>query len=198
MFVLYGLLAGLVLGKATGGRVRHLLEAQLAWPWLAAGGLLVQVGLFSSPATAVVGDAGPPLYIASIIAVLAFVLRNAGSLSVSIIAVGAMSNLAAILANGGYMPVSAAALQALGRMAPVTYSNNRVFLHPALEPLTDFIALPQGLPFANIISIGDVLIAVGLAAAVVHLMGDRRGADKENPRGQRIESAGPVTGGNSP
>jgi hypothetical protein len=198
VFVLYGLLAGLVLGKATGGRARHLLGVQLAWPWLAAGGLLLQVGLFSSPVTAVVGDAGPPLYVVSIIAVLAFVLRNAGSLSVSIIAVGALSNLAAILANGGYMPVSAAALQALGRVAPVTYSNSRVVLHPALEPLTDFIALPRGMPFANVISVGDVLIAVGLAAAVAHLMKDRREVDNESPPGQRIESAGPVTDGNSP
>ena len=35
--------------------------------------------------------------------------------------------------------------------------------HPALQPLTDIFAVPAWVPLANVFSVGDVLIAVGVA-----------------------------------
>jgi hypothetical protein len=37
---------------------------------------------------------------------------------------------------------------------------------PALRPLTDIFALPAWLPFANVFSIGDVLIGLGVVVVI--------------------------------
>ena len=44
---------------------------------------------------------------------------------------------------------------------------------PALRPLTDVYALPAGFPLANVFSVGDVLIGVGIAVTIAAAM--RRG-----------------------
>jgi multisubunit Na+/H+ antiporter MnhE subunit len=41
---------------------------------------------------------------------------------------------------------------------------------PALAPLTDIFALPTWLPGANVFSIGDVLIGLGIALVIVLAM----------------------------
>ena len=109
--------------------------------------------------------------------VLAAVIANIRIPGMVLVAIGAASNLAAIVANGGYMPASAAAVAAIGRGQIVTYSNSAVIPHPALEPLTDVIALPTWLPFTNIISVGDLLIGAGIAAVIAIAMRSAR----ENP-----------------
>jgi hypothetical protein len=47
-------------------------------------------------------------------------------------------------------------------------------IDPALWPLTDIFALPNWLPAANVFSIGDVLIGVGVAAVIALGMRGRR------------------------
>src|SRR6185437_3580974 len=113
---------------------------------------------------------GPPVYVASTGLVFLGVLRNMDIRGMKIVALGAASNLAAIVANGGYMPAGRGALEALGKTDPTIYSNSAYVEHPALEPLTDIFALPGWLPFSNIFSIGDILIAAGIAVVVVAAM----------------------------
>jgi len=86
------------------------------------------------------------------------------------VALGAISNLVAIVANGGYMPASAAAMAALGKSAPTVYSNSAIVPDPVLWPLTDIFALPTWLPGANVFSLGDVLIALGVIVVIVSAM----------------------------
>ena len=50
------------------------------------------------------------------------------------------------------------------------FSNSVVVADPALRPLTDIFALPAWLPFANVFSIGDVLIGVGIAVVIALAM----------------------------
>ena len=45
---------------------------------------------------------------------------------------------------------------------------------PSLAPLTDVFALPRWLPFSNVFSIGDVIIAVGVMTAIVLAMRSAR------------------------
>jgi hypothetical protein len=108
------------------------------------------------------------------------VVRNARLAGLATVALGAASNLAAIMANGGYMPASPGALAALGKSIGEAYSNSTVATAPVLAPLTDVFALPRWLPFANVFSIGDVLICIGVAVAVATLM--RGGASRNLPR----------------
>ncbi len=86
-----------------------------------------------------------------------------------VIALGAGCNLAAIVANGGWMPADPAAVASVGGLAN-GYTNSILVPDPALRPLTDLFALPAWLPFANVFSVGDVLIGVGVAATIALAM----------------------------
>jgi hypothetical protein len=170
MFVLYAILAGILVGLLSAGSLARLADLKIHWGPLIFGGLLFQVALFSGAVAERVGDLGPLLYVASTGAVLVAVLRNWRIVGLPIVALGAASNAAAILANGGFMPASVAALVSLGKNVPESYSNSSVVAHPALELLTDIFAMPRPMPFANVFSIGDVFIAVGVASVIAIAM----------------------------
>ena len=169
MFILYAIPIGVIAGWLGGGRIDHLAGLRLRWAWVAVLGLAVQVAIFTDPLGTWLGDAVPAVYVASTVVVFAAVLRNIDIPGVAIIAVGAGCNLAAIVANGGWMPADPRALASVGGV-PDGPSNSIVVPDPALAPLTDLFALPAWLPFANVFSIGDVLIAVGIAATIASAM----------------------------
>jgi hypothetical protein len=170
MFILYGLLVGFAAGLILGGRPGALADLRFRWIPVVMAGLAVQVVIFSSPVSDRVGELGPGLYVASTGLVFAAVLRNVRLPGLLIVVLGAGSNLAAIIANGGYMPANAGAVASLGHSLTSTYSNSVIVARPALEPLTDVFALPPWLPFNNVFSVGDVLIALGIAAVVAVAM----------------------------
>jgi Family of unknown function (DUF5317) len=172
MFVLYALAIGVGVGMLCGGRPAGLGALRFRWSVLIVAGLAVQVVLFSAPVADRVGTLGPAIYVASSALMLAAILANRSIRGMGIVALGAASNLAAIVANGGYMPASQAAMGALGKTDPTSYSNSDVVANPALAPLTDVFVLPGWLPFANVFSVGDVLIGIGIAVTIVAAMRD--------------------------
>lgn len=178
MFVLLAVPLGVVLGFLVGGRLDRLGQLAFRWPWLAIGGLLVQVLLFA-PAVAdrIPADVGAVIYVLSTAAVLAAVLRNVRISGMVLVVLGALSNLAAVVANGGVMPTTAAALATAGLAPADGFSNSAVLADPRLAPLTDIFAIPGAFPLANVFSVGDVLIALGIVVVVALAM--RRG----NPTG---------------
>jgi Family of unknown function (DUF5317) len=78
------------------------------------------------------------------------------------------------------MPASPDALATIGAaIGPHTAS--AIVPHPALEPLTDVFATPAWLPLANVFSVGDVLIGLGIAWAIAAAM--RRSAGRQTAAG---------------
>jgi hypothetical protein len=189
MFILYALIAGLLVGLLVGGRVEAIAETRFRWGWLALVALAIQVVLFSPLAGVGLGEAGRWVYVGSTVLVVLVVVINLRLAGLPIVLAGAASNLAAIVANGGSMPASPSALAAAGRSVGDGPTNSALVAHPALEPLTDIFATPAWLPLANIFSVGDVLIAIGVAVAIVAGMRGRaagRGAaDQLKSRGDR-------------
>jgi Family of unknown function (DUF5317) len=183
MFMLYAVVFGVLCGFALGGNLDGLTDIRFRWPHLALGGLAAQLLLFSTPLTLLVGDNGALVYVASSAAVFAVVVRNWRLAGLPIVALGAASNLAAILANGGWMPAGRDALLSLGKTIGPEYSNSREFTAPALPFLTDVLALPRWVPFANVFSVGDVLIGLGIFVAIVAAMRRR----------PRVAAAGTLT-----
>lgn len=169
MFILYAIPIGIGVGYLLGGRLERLGGLRLHWVPLILIGLAVQVAIFTEAVGQAVGDAGPAIYIGSAVVVFAAVLRNVSIPGVALIAVGAGCNLAAIVANGGWMPADPAALDSIGGLG-AGYTNSTVVAEPALRPLTDLFALPASLPLANVFSIGDVLIGIGIAATITLAM----------------------------
>jgi hypothetical protein len=194
MFVIYALPIGLLLGLVLGGRLAGLADLKFRWAALAVAGFMAQVILFSEPVSQRIGAFGPPIYVASTTLVLLAVFANIRIRGMALVAIGAASNLAAIVANGGYMPASAAAAAAIGRDPIVDYSNSAIIPSPALEPLTDVIALPTWLPFTNIVSIGDLFIGLGIVVVIVAAMRSARdgAVAAANPVADAGEPAGPA------
>jgi hypothetical protein len=167
MFILYAVVAGLLVGLLAGGRPANLAALQIRWPGLIAAGLVAQLVLFSDPVAQRVGDLGPALYVGSTVLVIAAVARNLPIAGMPVVLAGAIANLTAVVANGGSMPASHAALEIAGRLTPRIYSNSSAVTDPALWPLTDVFALPSWVPLANVFSVGDVMIGAGIAVVIV-------------------------------
>ncbi len=172
MFVLCAIPIGIVIGLLAGGRLERLGDLRLRWVPLMLLGLAVQVVIFTDAGGRIVGDAGPAIYVASTALVFVAVLRNIAVPGVALIAVGAGCNLAAIVANGGWMPADPAAVESIGGLAN-GYTNSILVPDPALRLLTDLFALPSWLPLANVFSIGDVLIGIGIAVTIALAMRPR-------------------------
>ncbi len=174
MLLLYFLLAGVGIGLARGGHLSDLAQTRFRWWPVALAGLAFQVLLFSEPLGSQVGAAGPALYVASTLAVLAALARNLALPGFALIAVGATLNLVAILANGGQMPADPAAVMALlgeARIPADVFSNSVVAgSSAAFAFLGDTMVLPRPMPFANVFSIGDVLIGSGAVVFLVRTM----------------------------
>jgi MFS family permease len=100
-------------------------------------------------------------------ALLAFVLANLAQPGFVVAALGCGLNAAAIVANGGRMPVSLTSWTATGRSAEDLTRhgvyNNVVLAHDAhLGWLGDVFPLPRMMPLTNSLSIGDLLILLGV------------------------------------
>jgi hypothetical protein len=176
VLILWAIPIGVAVGLLLGGRVEALSQLRFRWPWLAVGGLLVQVGLFSEAGFDAAGSLAPAIYVVSTAAVLVAVVRNLDLAGMPIVALGALANLAAILANGGSMPADPGAL-ALAGLTAGGHTNSVVVAVPGLGFLTDIFGVPGWVPFANVFSVGDVLIAVGIGWAIAATM--RRAPDSE-------------------
>ncbi len=174
MLLLYAIVAGLLAGAVAGGRIAALADLHIRWLGVAVAGLAFQLVLFHPVVAERVGDLGPVLYVGSTVAVFAALLRNLALPGLPIVALGAALNLLVILANGGVMPSDPAAWQALTGVAAVPTDDftNSTLMGPgtALPWLGDVFVLPRPIPLANVFSIGDVLIAVGIAWCVARSM----------------------------
>ncbi len=168
--MLWAIPIGIVLGIVARGSLDGLLALGFRWAPLAIFGLLVQVVLFTAVGDQLAGGLGPAIYVLTTLAVFVAVARNWRLTGMPIVAAGALSNLVAITANGGFMPADAGALAMAGFGGPGDHTNSVVLAHPALQPLTDIFALPAGVPLANVFSVGDVLIGVGVIVVIVAAM----------------------------
>jgi Family of unknown function (DUF5317) len=175
VFILYGVLVGVVAGFVVGGRPSGLATVRFRLGWLAIVALAIQVVLFSSLADDLDADVRRAIYVGSTALVGVVVLANLRLTGVPLVALGAALNLAAIVANGGSMPADPAALAALGMTAEGN-TNSVVVAQPVLAPLTDLFAMPAWMPLSNVFSVGDVLIGAGVAVAIAAAMRTARRA----------------------
>jgi hypothetical protein len=177
-----GLLVGFLLGGSTAGfgvaRFRYLPLLMVA--------LAVQVLIFTPlmGQMAFIHRIGPYLYMISTLITLFVLFKNLHIPGLSIILIGAVLNAVVIFANGGFMPTRAELLDEAGRLENVQQSEESAASGERLTHtnsviadddtrlyfLGDTIAIPQRVPLSNVISIGDILIAIGAAVATARVM----------------------------
>ena len=194
MLLLYAVIIGLVLGFATGGRLSPLANVRIRLWQIALIGFAFQAVLFSPLVSADVGRLGPSLYVASTTLVTMALVVNLPQHGFGLIALGACLNFVAIVANGGQMPASPEAVAAFAGTAidSGTGFANSVPMDAAVLPfLGDIFVLPRPLPFANIFSIGDVLIGVGGAYFIWRTMRSGRDATARTPADRQARRSSP-------
>ena len=180
-------LASIILG----GSLSRCVQARFAgWPVLV-GVFGLELVLYNPPVNqqAWALAAGPWIWVATKPIMLAVLARNAQldapcRLAWIAIMLGVGLNALAVGANGGHMPQStdaAAAVWGADYVRPDTYSGrleNIVWMQPTtpLAWLCDILPEPAWLPRANVLSIGDVTLSLGVAMwmfSVTRGRGDR-------------------------
>jgi hypothetical protein len=203
MILVTSLVIGLLVGLASGGNFAAFSTLRLRWLPLLFAAILTQLAIFSfvGGQGGFVHDVGPYIHIATLLATLYFMSRNLHIPGMKIIMLGAALNALVIIANGGFMPSPEDRLADAGRLAKVEKADagrdDAVLSNSTVVPsgtglfidgdaplliLGDIFAVPHGWPLANVFSIGDVLIDLGAAVAIVRVMHagrDERAAEAE-------------------
>lgn len=145
----------------TGGRLMRLVDLPLRAGWAALAALGLQVLITTwAPADSVELLKG--LHLATYALAVVYIVANAGITGLPVLALGAALNLAAITANGGVMPASEAAMRIAGLGASDDFANSAPVADPQLLFLGDVIPIPGPWPLGNVVSVGDLLIMLGL------------------------------------
>ena len=135
-------------------------------------GFVLQLLIFTPFARSpLVAFATVPIYVLSMILLVIWVAANWRIPGVALIAIGLALNVIAITVNGGHMPVSPESARYAGTIGNYAsegafVANNSIATQDNVRfwLLTDIIAIPKQVPFANVISIGDVLLTIGVGS----------------------------------
>ncbi len=171
-----------------GGRLSRLGEIRLQQWWWIVASLITQFVLIGLLSKILDGVVAASLHIASFGMAFVFVWKNRHIVGMGIMVLGGILNAAAVSANGGVMP---ARLEALGTAGIISdspkFENSAPVDDARLAFLGDVFAIPEGIPFANVFSIGDLLLVFG-AGFTVHVVAQsklgqlvRRSTDEIDP-----------------
>ena len=171
MFIAVAILLGLAGARLLGARLSLLADLQFRGTSLVFGALAIQLAIFTPLSPSLSEAAEVSLHLATYLLLLVFLVLNIRLPRLWVAAAGFASNILAIFANGGRMPVPAEAWKASSgdpSTAEAIAYNNVVAAdaHTRLPWLGDIIALPHGMPLTNALSIGDILLIVGMTAFV--------------------------------
>lgn len=171
MLLLWSVPIGIVIGYLRGGRLSRLAQIELRGAWLILLALLIQLLIFPIWGRVPLIRFGTQYFhLISYGLLLVFVILNWREWGILAMGLGMASNVLVIAANGGYMPTSPELLRAAGLIEAAeklkqmgTYANN-VLIGPKthLSLLGDIFYVPAWVPFANVFSVGDALLALGL------------------------------------
>jgi hypothetical protein len=174
-----------------GGKLSRVGEVRIRWIGLAAVAFAVQVVLVT-----VVPDGDSTvhriLHLATYALAAACLIRNLDLRFVWLVGVGGLLNLIAIAANGGVMPASRGALETAGLDVKSGEFANSDYVEDAhVGFLGDVFAIPDGWPGANVFSVGDVLMLLGVILAIHAVAGSRLvgGERTELPRSRESPAA---------
>ena len=166
------LLTGVLLGVAAGGRLASLADVHLRWWGALAAGVALQ--LLAGP-VGVGGRAGTTAVVGSYLCLLAFALANRALAGMPVVVVGLALNATVILVNGG-MPVRPEAVAAVG-LDPDELDAADLGAKRHLEGPDDRLTflgdvLPVR-PLSEVVSVGDVVLAAGVAGLLFRLLRPR-------------------------
>jgi CDP-diglyceride synthetase len=169
VFIFVVLAVAIGIAFARGGKFSRLAQINFRLSALILAGFLIQVLIFSSPwqDDSQTRALTPYAYLLSLFLLLIALSQNQHLKGMRLITLGFALNALVIALNGGYMPTTPEARALAGQpvLAPGAVRNNSIGAgaDTRLVFFSDIFAIPKGLPFPNVFSVGDVLIALGAA-----------------------------------
>jgi Family of unknown function (DUF5317) len=161
MILVVAALACVVSVPLSGGHLVRLTDLRLRLGGLALGVLALQVAI-----TTLVPNSSRGvlelLHVASYVLAGVCIFANRRITGLPIMALGTALNFLAIALNHGVMPASARAMHIAGLATGEGFQNSTPVDDPHLLALGDVIPVPGPWPLANVLSVGDLLIIVGL------------------------------------
>ena len=161
MIWLVAAVLGAVFGLLTGGKLTNLARIQFRWPWVVVAVIAVRAIVLITPLNSIEG--AQYLYAVALATIVAWTAWHFNRVrGIWLISAGAALNLIVILANQGRMPVAPELATSMGGRTTVgqyTIMGSQT----NLNILGDWIKLG---PVPQAYSLGDMLIAVGLAIVV--------------------------------
>jgi hypothetical protein len=172
-FTALALVIGTVFGFLRGGRIRHVAEHHVRGWWLVIAGFGLQI----VPDRVDLGNVGTPLLLVGYACLLVFAAVNWRLVGMGVAFVGLASNALVIGLNNG-MPVRPSAVVAAkisdqAGLPRLDYGRRHHQERPddRLTDLGDIIPVPQ---LREVLSFGDLILAVGVADVASNLLRPRR------------------------
>lgn len=165
-YLVVALVAGVVVGLVLGGRPRHLAAKRFRW-WL-----LLPAGLALQSIVTLDGAPVPfALLLVSYAYLLVFAAANLHHRGMGVVLVGVALNAVVIAANHG-MPVRPSAIRAASptHSVPATVDDVKHRIEDGGERLMVLADIIPVRPLRQVLSFGDLILAVGVADVIVHLM----------------------------
>jgi hypothetical protein len=174
--ILIALCLAFLLGLAVvGGRVSNLASVDVKWGWLAPLAFIMQAYLIFFPAERAGGllSARAMLLTVSYILLFVVVWQNRHLSGVKLIGLGLMLNFLVMVVNGGFMPIAPETLVQIGYDGNASQLETGYIVgrtkNMVAEPgearlwfLSDIMVIPKPFPIPTALSLGDVLIVLGL------------------------------------
>lgn len=193
-YLVVALAAGLLVGLALGGRPRHLAQKRFRW-WL-----LLPLGVLLQVIVELDGVPAPhALLIVSYVYLVVFCVANLRHAGMGVILVGISLNALVIVANTG-MPVREKAIHEAAITKPGETITIDEVKHHLERPDDDLMFLADIIPvkpLRQVLSFGDLILSVGVADLLVHLLlpvGGRRRRDRLQPKTAEAGGGTPDTG----
>jgi hypothetical protein len=174
--ILIALCLALLLGlMALGGRASDLTHVQVKWGWLAPLAFLMQAYLIFFPAERA-GDVLSPrslLLVASQVLLFVVIWQNRHLSGIKVIGLGLLLNSLVMIVNGGFMPITPETLVQIGydgnasqlETGYIVGRTKNVVAEPgeaSLWFLSDVMVIPRPFPIPTALSLGDLLIVLGV------------------------------------
>lgn len=162
------LFLALAIAVLRGGRLSNLGDIHLRVWWLLPVAFFLQIATAWLPASARWSDSvGLAMILTSFVLLLVLVILNRDRTGMWLAGVGVLMNFSVIALNGG-MPVLEGAWQVAAGFSNGAMSVSESYKHVALDASTRLSFLADVIPIrlanqGNVVSLGDVFLAVGLA-----------------------------------
>jgi Family of unknown function (DUF5317) len=172
-----GILISFIVGVLRKGNLRAFSQLNLKWGWVFPLLLVVQLAVFSfQNDSEFLGQLSGSIYVVVYIVGLIFLFLNRKNPGFILISIGVFLNFIVMVLNGGRMPVSVEASAVLDPGYIQALKESLYAKHTMLTSTThlgflgDVIPISDPYPRTQIISIGDIIMNIGIFFFIQYLM----------------------------